>query len=687
LIACQLDRLLAFTIMKPHNPKHPSRKSPSVSGKFLTERLQFEELTADILKKLITPSPSRLDEAMADILNLLCVFFKVNCCGLLEVEADTRQIRIKQMGHREVPVRDISGTDIVPFYPHVYDLVTKHNDQIVISPSAKSPSLNGPDRAVWELWKALNLRIVPLKIDGNVTHAIGLWNNAKARTWSPLYTDRVRLLGEICVKALSHKRDYDALKQSERMLIETQRIANLGSWSWDITSGNLVWSDEVYRIFGLQHKNFNVTFEFFLDMVHPDDRLAVKKAVQESLTNLQKKYNIEHRIVLPDSSERIVLERAEVFCDNKGMPVNMVGTVLDITERKKSEIMLQKALEEVRLRRKQLEAENIYLRDEIGAGQGFKNIVGISEPIQQIIFRIQQVAQMNTTVLLTGETGTGKGVFARALHDSSNRINAPFVQVNCAGLPANLIESELFGRERGAFTGATEKQIGRFELANGGTIFLDEIGELPIELQSKLLRVIESGEFERLGSPRTVKVDVRVIASTNRNLNEQIKNGNFRSDLFYRLNVFPIEIPPLRERKEDIPLLVKFYVDKFNKRCNKNVTKISRETMDALQAYRWPGNVRELINVIERAVIVSNNGVLHVADQLELIVPHKPEESHENMDEKAAKGLSEVERQHIMEILGKTNWKIEGPRGSAQLLGLKPSTLRARMKKLNISRP
>jgi formate hydrogenlyase transcriptional activator len=674
--------------MKSDKPK-PDSNGSFANGKLLTERLQFEELIVNILEKLVGTPSGKMDKAVAGILDSLCVFFRIKYSGLLDVAPDTRQIRVLKMGCREAPERDISGIDIVPMYPRAYERVVEQEEPIVLLPLEKYPPLDDAFREVWELWKTLNLRILPLKIDGKVTHALGVWSNAKVWKWSPMYTDRLRLLAEIFVRVLGHKRDYDALKHSERILIETQRIASLGSWNWDIATGNLDWSDEVYRIFGLQRQERGLTYQFFLTMVHPDDRSVVEQAVYESLTNPHRNYTIEHRLVRPDGSERTVHERAEITYDSEGKPAHMVGTVLDITERKQSEILLQKALEEVRLHRKQLEAENIYLRDEIGVGKGFANIVGTSEPIQHIMFRVQQVAQMNTTVLLTGETGTGKGVFARALHDSSNRINAPFVQVNCAGLPANLIESELFGRERGAFTGATEKQIGRFELANGGTIFLDEIGELPIELQPKLLRVIESGEFERLGSPRTVKVDVRFIASTNRNLNDHIANGDFRSDLFYRLNVFPIEIPPLRERREDIPLLVKFYVNKFNKRCNKHIADIPRKTMDALQAYQWPGNVRELINVIERAVIVSNGPVLHIADQLELSVFHKFEKIPDKPDkeeEKKMNDLDGVQREHILEVLMKTAWKIEGPGGSAQMLGLKPSTLRARMKKLNITR-
>lgn len=291
-------------------------------------------------------------------------------------------------------------------------------------------------------------------------------------------------------------------------------------------------------------------------------------------------------------------------------------------------------------------------------------------------------------MLICGETGTGKGQIAYAIHKASSRREKPLIHVNCAALPANLIESEMFGREKGAFTGAEARQIGRFELANEGTIFLDEIGELSLTLQAKLLRVIEDGAFERLGSPHTVKVDVRIIASTNRTLEEEIREGRFREDLFYRLNVFPITVPPLRQRGEDILLLVQYFVNKFNARYGKSITKIPKPTMDALQNYAWPGNVRELANVIERAVITSHGHVLDLAEKVNVpaISPVR-EKVSEGIETKETKGLIEVEREHIMRTLREAGWRIEGDKGAAQILGMNPSTLRGRMKKLGITRP
>ncbi len=477
------------------------------------------------------------------------------------------------------------------------------------------------------------------------------------------------------------------LERNKRSLAEAQRVAHLGSWDWDIIHSIHHWSDEFYRIFGLLPQQIEATYEAFLASVHPDDRQAVHEANSASISDPDKPYSIEYRGVRPDGTERVVDAHAEVLFDQDLRPLRMIGTLQDITERKQAEDALKKAFDEIKTLKEQLEAENTYLREEMELADGFTDIVGVSDPIKYVMHRIRQVSRSNTTVLLTGETGSGKGVFARALHEASNRKEKPFVHVNCAGLPPNLIESELFGREKGAFTGSTARQIGRFELANGGTIFLDEIGELPLELQAKLLKVIEDGEFERLGSPYPVKVDVRIIASTNRDLEEEIQKGHFRKDLFYRLSVFPITIPPLSQRREDIPLLVEFYTTRFSKRHGKMIKRIPKNTMKALETYAWPGNVRELMNVIERAVIVSDGPELRLAEKIDALPNPLREEGSSGMELRETENLTEVERKHILAALQKTGWRITGESGAAQSLGINPSTLRARMKKLGIKRP
>jgi PAS domain S-box-containing protein len=352
----------------------------------------------------------------------------------------------------------------------------------------------------------------------------------------------------------------------------------------------------------------------------------------------------------------------------------------EIEERKKAEASLLATNLEISKLKARLQAENVYLRQEVDLKDNFGEIVGQSKVLSSVFNRIQQVAPMNATVLLVGETGTGKGIVARAIHSRSARKGRAMITVNCTALPTNLIESELFGRERGAFTGAVDRQIGRFELADGGTIFLDEIGEMPMDLQCKLLRVIQDGEFERLGSPKTIKVDVRIIAATNRVLEEEIRSGRFREDLFYRLNVFPITVPPLRQRTDDIALLVKHFIAKFNKKNNKKIENVTNETLRALQEYYWPGNVRELESIIERAVIISHGTTLQVLDSFDTF--RKPDEPSEH----SSSSLVAMEQEHILHVLHKTMWRIEGDKGAAIILGLNPSTLRARMRKLGITR-
>ncbi len=341
-------------------------------------------------------------------------------------------------------------------------------------------------------------------------------------------------------------------------------------------------------------------------------------------------------------------------------------------------VELQTALSEIKTLKDRLEAENIYLRQEIAMKHQFADIIGESDGLKYVLYRVEQVAPLNTTVLILGETGTGKELIAAAIHDLSPRKDRPLITVNCAALPANLIESELFGREKGAFTGADARQIGRFEIAHGSTLCLDEIGELPLELQAKLLRAVQHNEFERLGSSRTIKVDVRIVATTNRDLEEAVKEGRFRKDLYYRLNVFPITVPPLRQRKEDIPMLVQAFVARYARKVGKQITSIQKETMKVLQDYPWPGNIRELESILERAVILCPGPALQLPDKLE--VPGFPGPA-------TGETLEELERNQILKVLSETRWRMEGKDGAAAILGLHPSTLRARMHKLGIARP
>jgi transcriptional regulator with GAF, ATPase, and Fis domain len=336
---------------------------------------------------------------------------------------------------------------------------------------------------------------------------------------------------------------------------------------------------------------------------------------------------------------------------------------------------LKERLHEIEALKQRLERENIYLLEEIKLLIEHTDIVGQSPPMKKVLSQVEQVAKTGSTVLLLGETGTGKELLARAIHGLSPRKNRPLVTVNCASLPPTLIESELFGREKGAYTGALTRMVGRFEMADGSTLFLDEIGELPLELQSKLLRFLEEGSFERLGSSTSVRVNVRIIAATNRDIGREVEEGKFRRDLFYRLNVFPILIPPLREHPEDIPLLVRAIVKEFQKKMGKEIESIPKKTMAALQSYSWPGNVRELRNLVEHAMILSRGKTL------DMEVPQRA-----SSEALMAGNLKDMERIHLAAVLKKTGWRISGPGGAAEILGLKRTTLLSKMKKLGITR-
>jgi formate hydrogenlyase transcriptional activator len=347
-------------------------------------------------------------------------------------------------------------------------------------------------------------------------------------------------------------------------------------------------------------------------------------------------------------------------------------------EAEKSKHLAEAALYEIKGLKDLLEVERAYLQEEIKLEYNYENIIGQSDEINYVLYKVEQIAATDTTVLILGETGTGKELVARAIHGLSLRKDRALVKMNCAALPSNLIESELFGHEKGAFTGAHSRRLGRFEVANHATLFLDEIGELPLELQPKLLQVMQNGEFERLGSSRTIKVDSRIIAATNRNLEKEVRKNRFRDDLWYRLNIFPITVPPLRDRPDDIPLLVNFYVEKISKRLGKSIEMIPVSIMKQLQKYHWPGNVRELENVLERGVINSSGPKLRLVDNLE-----RP-----NKDlAKANQSLQDIEREYIVRVLEQTHWKVSGKNSAAEILGLDRSTLRARMQKLNIRKP
>ena len=481
----------------------------------------------------------------------------------------------------------------------------------------------------------------------------------------------------LLIQRARHSRTQEVSRKSEERYLLALESSTDGLWDWNILSDTVYYSDRFREILGYSPAEFPGTIASFRSRLHPEEVDAIWTAIDRHLKE-RIPFKVEYRLGTKSGAYLWFLSRGQAIWDASGNAVRMSGWIQDITERKLAELNLQAALSEIKELKDHLEAERAYLQEEIKLEYNYENIIGQSDEINYVLYKVEQIAATDTTVLVLGETGTGKELVARAVHSLSPRNDRALFKINCATLPANLIESELFGHEKGAFTGAHTRQLGRFEVVNGATLFLDEIGELPLELQPKLLRVIQDGEFERLGSSQTIKVDVRVIAATNRHLEEEVRRGRFREDLWYRLNVFPITLPPLRERRVDISLLVDHFVHKISKRLGKFIENIPTTVMNTLQNYHWPGNIRELENVLERAVINSSGPKLHLVDELK--------KHHKDLPA-AQKSLDEVERDYIVRVLEQTHWKVSGKKGATEILGLDRSTLRARMRKLGIVKP
>jgi DNA-binding NtrC family response regulator len=476
------------------------------------------------------------------------------------------------------------------------------------------------------------------------------------------------------------KRAEEALRRSESYLAEAQRLSRTGSFGWDVSSGEIYWSEETFRIFDCPPA-INPTVDVVIERTHPEDRVFMRQVIDHASAE-EIAFDFEHRLLLPDGSVKFVRVVARPSVGDGPGGLLFVGAVTDITERKRAEADLQNAVDEIKKLKDQLYEENIALKEEIDKTLMFEEIVGESPALQAVLARVAKVARTDSTVLVTGETGTGKELIARAIHKRSPRAARAFVSVNCAAIPPSLIASELFGHEKGAFTGATQRRLGRFELAEGGTIFLDEIGELPPETQIALLRVLQEREFERIGSAKAIRANVRLITATNRDLQSSIGAGTFRSDLYYRLNVFPIEMPPLRERSEDIPRLVEYFIDRYATKAGKKIRGINRTTLDRLKSYTWPGNIRELQNVIERSIIVCETENFTVDESWLSSKPGRIPQAGRPLLK-----LSPSEEQKMIEAaLADAGGRVSGPSGAAAKLGLPPSTLDSKIKNLKINK-
>lgn len=688
----------------------------------LEERLRFERFLSDLSARLVNTSPDEVDFGIHRAFKEILEFFHVERCGLLQIFPDKASWQLTHAAVSEgVPPPPLGIEFPASLFPYTYDKLLHKQEVHSFSKLDDLPAEANVDKQTSIEWGIRSGLYIPIIMEGPVVHTMAIDSVKRERVWPQEFIPRLRLLSEIFVNALERRQV--RLEISERFRFEGL-ISDLSAGFVSLSPDKF--GNEINRglrfiteffdadrctigLFSEDRTRLARVFEYISEGAEPAPESISKEQMPWYLEQLMQGNSVvfsrvedlppeaekERRICLLKSMKSVlsvpmaggggtlgscalVATRKERF-----WPEELVQRFRLLTEvfgnalqRKKMEEQLRQNLLEIQNLKEQLENENIYLQEEIKLLGEHTEIVGQSSAVKEMLAKAEQVAPTDSTVLILGETGTGKELLARAIHNMSGRKDRPMITVNCASLPSTLIESELFGRERGAYTGALTKMFGRFEVADGSTFFLDEIGELPLELQGKLLRVLEEGKFERLGSTKTLHVNVRIIAATNRDIGQDVAEGKFRKDLYYRLNVFPISVPPLRERPEDIPLLVWAFIKEFEKKMGKRIDSIPRKSMEALQGYSWPGNVRELRNVIEHAMIVSTGKTLVAS------IPRLgSSEIRETSD------LESIKREHLLSVMKKTNWRIAGKGGAAEILGLKRTTLQSLMKKVGIKRP
>jgi formate hydrogenlyase transcriptional activator len=640
----------------------------------LEDRLRFEIFISDLSARFVKLPSCKVDQEIERALQEVTEFFHAHRCGLLDVLGEQKIARLTHAWYADGVRRVTPGTNCADGLSWTFEMLVNQKRAIAFHDLSELPSDAASDVPAYTAMGARSSLMIPLFTGEEVRHIVVLQTMAGGGALAKEYIPRLQLLGEILVNALARKDADDTLRESEARLNLAAASAQAALWTVEAADGQIWCTDLGRELLGFTLTEV-ITFDRFLQAVHADDRNQISEIVAQAYAT-GKEANGHFRIRLPDESVRWIAFRGRVQYTSSGNPLRLMGCSIDISERKHADEQLRNALDEVRQLRDQLQRENEHLRQEVKQFHGHSRIIGQSPAIRRVLTQAEQVAPTPSTVLLLGETGTGKELFASAIHELSSRKSRVMIRINCAAIPVPLIESELFGREKGAYTGAVSKQIGRFEMAHGSTLFLDEIGELPIDIQVKLLRVLQEKSIERLGNPKPVPADVRIITATNTNLEKAVQEGKFREDLYYRLNVFPITIPSLRERRDDIPLLTWSFLEEFNTTLGKHVETIPQSTMDALVCYSWPGNIRELRNVIERAMILANDSKLKVE------IPN-------GANGKAAHGFSinDVERKHFLSVLEMTGWRVRGKNGAAEVLGLKPTTLTSRLAKLGIRRP
>lgn len=638
---------------------------------------QLGTLIPAISARILKASAESLDTVIQTSLREVICSLGLERGGLFEASREKGTVSFSHVWFDRSSGSDLlaRGVNLAEHHPWTYHQVVVLGKTVAKTTIDSIPPEAEADREAFIRFGAKSSLAIPLFIGAEVRHIIAVHSLKETHVWPESFHQNLRLLGEIFVSALDRRTMLKSLEQVRARLDLAASSAGAALWELDLTTG-IFWTNKIAR--GMFHMTDEepITFHRVLERIHPEDRAAVTEAV-EAARQARMELNIEYRLPEANGAIRWMISRGRIRENGNGAVSCLSGVTLEITRQKQMECKLQEQVREISRLRELLELENTMLRSEAGLGENKHGALGSSAAMQGVKSLVDQVAATDSTVLIQGETGTGKELIALAIHQLSGRSNRLMISVNCAALPSALIESELFGREKGAFTGALSRQAGRFEVAHGSTLLLDEIAEMPLEIQAKLLRVLQNGSFERLGSPRSIQVDVRIIAATNRDLAEEVERGRFRRDLFYRLNVFPIHVPPLRERTEDIPQMVWKFIGEFGQKMGKKIKTIAPEDMTLLMACPWPGNVRELRNVVERAMIASTGSQLEVKN-LALALPRDPSRQAGILT------LEEVERRHIQETIKATGGRIKGRGGAAELLGLHPSTLYSRMRKLAI---
>ena len=632
---------------------------------------QLQKLTSSISATMVMASEESLDADILNALERIFEFLDVDRGGLLEVCDDSRTVRVSHIWYGERTAQVSQDVNFAEIFPWAYEHVVQNGRVLKMTRVDELPPEAETDRASFVALGDKSTLSIPIAIGARVHRVFTIDAMRVERDWPEEGVIHVRLLGEIFVSALQRREMQAALRRSKGRLDLAANSAGAGLWELDPVTGDLWATAKAKEHFGFP-PDLKLTLPRLMEEIHPADRELILERIEEACRSCGD-LAVEYRVRHGDGTWRWMVSRGRIQREVNGLPGRILGVTLDVTKRKQLELKLQEKVGEVERLRQQLELENQYLRNEAGAQVEQGEILGNSKAMRAVGTLIRQVARTGSTVLLQGETGTGKTLVAQTIHNMSDRGRRVMVKVNCAALPGPLVESELFGREKGAYTGALSRQPGRFEIADGSTLFLDEVAEMSLETQAKLLRVLQDGEFERLGSSKTLQVDVRIVAATNRDLAKEVQEGRFRSDLFYRLNIFPVYVPPLRERKEDIPQLVWEFIKEFGERMGKQVRRVSQKDMEMLVAYHWPGNIRELRNVIEYAFIVTPG------DTLVLQLPHSNACGHD-----LSERLEDVERRHIHSVLESAGGRIKGSGGAAERIGLNPSTLYSRLRKLGI---